>query len=167
MNNKVYTDQNYILWILLYQARDAILKVRDNELNKYGLTVAEFSTLHVINIIGDEVTPAMISKCMLRQHHSVTALLKRMEKKWLISMTKNIKRKNTWIVSLTEKGKESFRKSYTRDSLTSVMSVLMEDEKSRLVEYLTKLRDKAIRYSTTLQVQLPPFPEYFKPENSD
>jgi DNA-binding MarR family transcriptional regulator len=158
MNSEVYTDPNLRLWILLHQARDAILKVRDNELSKNGLTAAEFGTLHVISIIGGEATPATISRCMLRQHHSVTALLKRMEKKGLIAMIKNAERKNTWIVNLTEKGKELFSKSYVRDSLTSVMSVLMEDEKSQLEEYLTKLRDKAIRHSSNLQVQLPPFP---------
>ena len=158
MTNEDYTDQEHRLWILLHQTRDAILKVRDNELGTHGLTATEFGTLHVINIVGGEATPAMISKCMLRQHHSVTALLKRMEKKGLISRTKSLERKNTWIVSLTEEGKEAFTESFIKDSLTSVMSVLMEDEKTQLEEYLKKLRDQAIRYSLTEQVKIPTFP---------
>ena len=158
MSNEKPTEQEHRLWILLHQTRDAILKIRDNELSKHGLTATEFGALHVINIIGGEATPAMISKCMLRQHHSVTALLKRMEKKGLISRTKSTERKNTWIISSTEKGKEAFTRSYIKDSLDSVMSVLTGDEKTELEEYLKKLRDQAIRYSITEQVQIPTFP---------
>lgn len=158
MDNEDYTDREHKLWILLHQTRDAILKVRDNELSKHGLTATEFGTLHVIHIIGGEATPAMISKCMLRQHHSVTALLKRMEKKGLITRAKNQKGNSTWLISITEKGKEAFTESYIKDSLESVMSVLMEEEKLNLEEYLKKLRDQAIRYSITEQVQIPTFP---------
>ena len=158
MDNEGYSDQEHRLWILIHQTRDAILKVRDNELSKHGLTATEFGTLHVINIIGSEVTPAAISKCMLRQHHSVTALLKRMEKKGLIMRTRNLEGKPTWQISMTDKGKEAFTESYIKDSLSSVMSVLMEGEKTQLEEYLRKIRDQAIRYSITEQVQIPAFP---------
>jgi len=158
MDNAAFTDQEHTLWILLCQARDAILKVRDSELSKRGLTAVEAGALHIIHVIGDKATPAMISKSMLRQHHSVTALLKRMENKGLVMRSKSHERKNTWIISLTEKGQEAYDQSNIGDSLYEVMSVLQEDEKIQLEEYLTKLRDKAIRYATNLQVQLPSFP---------
>ncbi len=158
MDNAELTDQEHKLWILLHQARDAVLKVRDNELNKHGLTAVEFGALHIIKTIGGEATPAMVSKHMLRQHHSVTALLKRMENKGLVTRTKSRTRKNTWIINLTEKGQEAFKQSFIIDSVNSVMSVLTEDEKIHLEEYLTKLRDSAIRYAASSQVQLPTFP---------
>jgi len=158
MDNAAFTDQEHTLWILLYQARDAILKVRDSELSKRGLTAVEAGALHIIHVIGDKATPAMISKSMLRQHHSVTALLKRMENKGLVKRIKSPDRKNTWIIRLTEKGQEAYNQSNIGDSLYELMSVLQEDEKRQLREYLTKLRDKAIRYASNLQVQLPSFP---------
>lgn len=158
MDNAAFTDQEHTLFILLCQARDAILRVRDSELSKRGLTAVEAGALHIIHVIGDKATPAMISKCMLRQHHSVTALLKRMENKGLVMRSESPDRKNTWIISLTEKGQEAYNNSNIGDSLYELISVLQEGEKRQLEEYLTKLRDKAIRYATNLQVQIPFFP---------
>jgi hypothetical protein len=53
-----------------------MLIVRDNELNHRGLTAIEVEALPVVHVIGGNTTSAIISKSMLRQHHSVTALLK-------------------------------------------------------------------------------------------
>src|SRR4030042_6521186 len=117
MDNATLTDQEHTLFILLCQARDAMLRVRDSELSKRGLTAVEAGALHVIHVIGDKATPATISKSMLRQHHSVTALLKRMENKGLVKRTKSPDRKNTWIINLTEKGREAYINSNVRDSL--------------------------------------------------
>lgn len=158
MDNIAFTDREHTLWILLCQARDAIMRVRDSELSKRGLTAVEAGAMHVIHVIGDMATPAMISKCMMRQHHSVTALLKRMENKGLVTRIGSPVRKNTWIISLTEKGQELYDNSNIGDSLYELMSVLTDDEKRQFEEYITKLRDKAITYATSLQVQLPPFP---------
>ncbi len=158
MDNATLTDQVHTLFILLCQARDAMLRVRDSELSKRGLTAVEAGALHIIHVIGDKATPAMISKSMLRQHHSVTALLKRMENKGLVMRIESPDRKNTWIISLTEKGQEAYKRSNIGDSLYELMSTLQEDEKRQLEEYLKKLRDKAIRYAADLQVQLPTFP---------
>jgi DNA-binding MarR family transcriptional regulator len=158
MDRPALNDQEHTLWILLCQARDAMMRVRDSELNKRGLTAVEAGALRVIHVIGENATPAMISKSMLRQHHSVTALLKRMENKGLVMRVESPERKNTWLINMTEKGQEAYDKSNIGDSLYELMSVLMEDEKVQLQEYLTKLRDKALRYATVLQVQLPPFP---------
>jgi DNA-binding MarR family transcriptional regulator len=158
MDNATLTDQEHRLFILLCQARDAMLRVRDSELSKRGLTAVEAGALHIIYVIGDKATPAMISKSMLRQHHSVTALLKRMENKGLVMRIESPDRKNTWIISLTEKGHEAYNNSNVGDSLYELMTALQEDEKRQLEEYLTKLRDKAIRYAADLHVQLPTFP---------
>ncbi|MFC1948192.1 MarR family winged helix-turn-helix transcriptional regulator [Chloroflexota bacterium] len=158
MDNASLTDLEHIIWILMCQARDTMLRVRDNELNNRGLTAVEAGALHVINVIGGKATPAAISKSMLRQHHSVTALLKRMETKGLISRKKSTDRKNTWIVSLTEKGKKAYANSNVGDSLYEMLSVLTDEEKNRLKETLTKLRNKAISYEASLQVELPPYP---------
>jgi DNA-binding MarR family transcriptional regulator len=158
MDNASLTDLEHTIWILMCQARDTILRVRDNELSNRGLTAVEAGALHVINVIGEKATPATISKNMFRQHHSVTALLKRMENKGLVKRIKSRDRKNTWIINLTEKGKEAYANSNVGDSLYEMMSVLTDDEKSQFKEIITKLRNKAIAYEASLQVELPPFP---------
>lgn len=156
MNTSAYADKDYNLWVLLFQTRDAIFKVRNNELSQYGITIVEAGALFIIQAIGDKATPAKISQWMLRQHHTVTALLKRMENKGLIMRTKDPDRKNTWRVCLTEKGENAYNQSNIRDSLHAVMSVLSENEHEQLEEYLMKLRDKAIKHAISVQVL--PFP---------
>lgn len=158
MDNTSFTDLEHTVWLLLYQTRDTMLRLRDSELSNRGLTAVEAGALHIINVIGDKATPAMISKSLLRQHHSVTALLKRMEVKGLVKRVKSTDRKNAWIISLTDKGKEAYVNSNVGGSLYEIISVLTDDEKSYLQEILTRLRNKAITCEQSLQVQLPPFP---------
>jgi DNA-binding MarR family transcriptional regulator len=80
-----------------------------------------------------------------------------METKWLISRKKSTDRKNTWIVSLTEKGEKAYANSNVGDSLYEMLSVLTDEEKNHLKETLTKLWNKAISYEISLQVELLPF----------
>ena len=145
-------DKDYILWVLLDQTRDTIFKLREDELSQFGATVVEAGVLFVIQRLGDKATPAKISQWMLRQHHTASALLKRMEKKGLIKRTKDPVRGNTWIISLTEKGENISNQSSIRDSLHAVMSVLSEKEQEQLYKYLVKLRDNAIQHATTVKV---------------
>jgi DNA-binding MarR family transcriptional regulator len=81
-----------------------------------------------------------------------------MENKGLVKRTKSRERKNTWIISLTQKGKEAYAHSNVGDSLYDMMSVLTDEEKNQFKEIITKLRNKAIAYEASLQVELPPFP---------
>jgi DNA-binding MarR family transcriptional regulator len=148
MSASANVDKDYKLWILLHQAKEYVLKVRVNELKKIGLSVPEAGTLYVTKAIEKtegKATPSKIAKGMLRQHHTVTALLKRMEKKGLITRNTDLDNRSTLIIRLTEKGEKALKQSYTRDSLHSVMSTLSEDEKERLEEYLLKIRDNAIK----------------------
>lgn len=150
MSASAKVDKDYKLWILLHQAKDYVFKVRVNELKRFGLSVPEAGTLYVVKAIEKtegKATPSKIAKGMLRQHHTVTALLKRMEKKGLIKRSTDPDNRGSLIVRLTDKGESALKQSYTRDSLHGAMSVLAEDEKDRLEEYLVKLRDSAIKHA--------------------
>lgn len=151
-------EKDYRIWVLLCHVRDAIYKVRDIELSESGVTVVEAGTLYVIRSIGDKATPAEISKWMVRQHHTVTALLKRMENKGLITKINDPRRKNSRIIKLTEKGEIAFQKSNIKESIQEVMSVLSEDEKEYLDNYLDRLRNKAVKYAMSMQEPILPFP---------
>lgn len=158
MSTYTNVDKDYKLWILLHQTKDHIFKVRDSELKKFGISIAEAGTLYVIKAIGKtegKVTPSKIAKGMLRQHHTVTALLKRMERKGLITRNKDLDNKGTLSIGLTEKGETALKKSNTRNSLHRVMSVFSENEKEQLEEFLVKLRDTAIKQ--TFDIPIMPF----------
>ena len=90
MNAPLSTDQDYNLWVLLHQAKDAVFKAREKELSQYGISAMEAAALFIIQAIGDKATPAEISRWIFREHHTVTALLSRMEKKGLITKVKDL-----------------------------------------------------------------------------
>ena len=149
MNAPLSTGQDYNLWVLLHQAKDAVFKAREKELSQYGISAMEAAALFIIQAIGDKATPAEISRWIFREHHTVTALLSRMEKKGLITKVKDLDRKNLWRVSLTEKGQDAYRQSLNRESIHAAMSPLSENERQQLGSYLRKVRDQALKPSVS------------------
>jgi len=156
MKNHLSSDHDYNLWVLLHQAKDAVFKAREKELHQYGIAAREAAILFVIQAIGDKATPAKISRWIFREHHTVSSLLSRMEKKGLITRVKASDRKNIWIVSLTEKGQNAYRQSLKRKSIHAVMSSLSENERQQLESYLMKIRDTALKRSVSEPIL--PFP---------
>ena len=138
-------DQDYSLWMLLSQASDAMFKAREKELNGNGVTAMEATALFIIQAIGDRATPAEISRWILREPHSVSALLDRMERRGLIKRTKDLEWKNMVRVTITEQGKEAYEMSTVRESIHNIISVLSAEEFRQLSSYLRKLRDRALR----------------------
>ena len=156
MNDQLLYDRDYNLWILLGQARDMVFKARGKELSRYGVTVEQASILFVIQAIGGKSTPAEISKWMLREPHTISSILTRMEKEGLITKRKDSSNKGQVIVALTEKGRQIYSQSIKRESIREIISCLSEEERERLGSLLEKLRDCALK--NIARVVKPPFP---------
>lgn len=145
MPNNSSEDRDYNLWVLLHQTRDATYNAREKELRQYGISPMEAAVLFIIQAIGDEATPAEISRWLFRKQHSVTALLVRMEKKGLVKKTRDLARKNMVRVTITEKGNQAHSNSANRDSIHKTMSTLSEEEHRQLSASLLKVRDVALK----------------------
>lgn len=145
MQDTLFADQDFNVWVLLIHARDAIFKAREKELDKYGISTMESAVLFIVQAIGDKATPAEISRWIIREPHSVSGLLDRMEKKGLIRKTKDLDRKNLVRVSLTKKGKQAYNKSARRRSVHHIISALSEEERQQLSSYLRILRNRALK----------------------
>ncbi|OGO20371.1 MAG: hypothetical protein A2144_11260 [Chloroflexi bacterium RBG_16_50_9] len=144
-DRRLMTDQDRRLVVLLRLTTDAIVKVRRKELRrKYGVSIEEWGALSIIRRIGDKATPAEIARWMFREHHSVVALLNRMEKKGLVKKTRDLDRKNMMRVRLTEKGEQVYITSAKASAHRGVVSDLSKDERRQLIQYLTILRDRAL-----------------------
>ena len=157
--NSLYdTDKDYALWWLILQARRAMHKARSRELLKYGVTPEETAVLFVVITIGDEATPAEISRWILREPHSTSGLLERMRKKGLIDKTKDLDRKNLVRVVLTEKGRKTLQESAGRESIYNILSKLSLKERRQLTSVLIKLRKATIEEVGAFEV--PPFPKF-------
>ncbi len=125
--------------------RRAMHKARAKELSKYGITPEEAALLAVVNTLGNKATPSEISRWLLREPHSTSGLLKRMEKDGLVRKSKDLKRKNMVRVAITAKGKKLHKQSIERQSIHRIMGSLSERECHQLLESLQKLRIAALK----------------------
>ena len=156
MKNHSSSDQDFELWILLNQVRDVLLKACEKELRPYGITATQAAALFTIEAIGNEATATEISQWLLREHHSVSGLLSRMEKEGLINRSKDFPPKSLARVTLTEKGRQVYYQSAKKVSIRNTMRVLSQEERQQLSLLLKKLRDDGLK--RLLEGLTPPFP---------
>ena len=149
MEEILFGDEDYRLWMLLWHVQDAIYKAREKELSKYGISPMKASVLFTIQIVGHRATPAEISRWLPRKPHAVSTLLTRMEKDGLVQRTKDLERKNLVRISMTEKGQQICSESNKRESIHLIMSSLSEEERRQLMSLLFTLRDTALEQLTT------------------
>lgn len=144
MANPLYSDKYYRLWVMLHWARDTLVGSWTKELSQYGISPEHAAVLFIIDTKGNNVTPAEISRWLLRKPNTVSGLLNRMAKKGLVQKTRDLDKKNLVRVSLTEKGQELFHKSTNIKSIREVFSSLSEKERQQLYSYLEIVRNKSL-----------------------
>jgi DNA-binding MarR family transcriptional regulator len=130
--------------VLLRRGTHQLSKIRDRELRKFGLSPISAGVLVAIQDIGDDATPAKISRQILREAHSISELVDRMEKKGLVTKVRDLERKNWVRVSLTDHGREAYKKAMKFDSLVGIISSLSATERRQLRSILMKLVRKAL-----------------------
>ena len=156
MEDTSSVDRNFRLFWLLRQTAHAMFDARQKELAQYGITTRHAAALFAIQAIGDEATPAEISRWVFREPHSVSGILSRMEKTGLVKKTKDLDKKNLIRVILTEKGRQAYRQATKRESINRVFSALAEEDRQQLESLLELLWEKALK---DLGVAVkPPFP---------
>jgi DNA-binding MarR family transcriptional regulator len=144
MKKGALEDQDFASWIFIARTRDAIVKNRVKELNKYNLSVRQSTILMVLDALGENSTPAEISRWVFREQHSISDFLKRMERDGLIRRVKDLDRKNMIRVTITEKGREAVHNTKKMESIQKIMSSLTKGEHQQLRATLEKLWDKAL-----------------------
>ena len=134
------------LWLLLRQANNLIYRAMEGELRQLGsATYAQATVMWIVKAIGEEATPAEITRWLVREPHAVSMLLSQMERKGLVRKTKDLERKNMVRVTLTDKGEEALRQAQTSETISKVMSCFSPEEQDCLREYLLTLRSKALQ----------------------
>ncbi len=150
-------DKDYELWVLLAQAQEAMYKARQHELRRYNLTPRQSAVLFIIRAIGDKVTPAEISRWLLRESHSVSEIISRMEKQGLLKKVRDLDRKNLVRIELTEKGSEAYNQAIKMGSIHTIVSALSDEERRQFSSTLKMIRDRAIQESgKELRTPFPP-----------
>jgi DNA-binding MarR family transcriptional regulator len=139
-------DEDYNLWLFLAQVRSVMLRARQMEVSRYGITASQASVLFVVNALGHKSTPAEISRWLFQEPHSVTGILNRMEKQGLVKRVKDLAKKNHVRVELTEKGREVYADCCKRESMHRIMPSLSGEQRRQLTACLENLRDASLKY---------------------
>jgi DNA-binding MarR family transcriptional regulator len=145
VRDPVVQDKNHEMWLLCNQVHDAMSKIRGEELNRIGVSRIQSEVLFIVKVMEGPVTPAKLSRWLLRKPHTVSELLVRMEKEGLIKRAKDLKRKNQIRVSLTKKGERIYLQSRDLKAIRGILSDLSKEEKDNLRTYLIKLRGKSLK----------------------
>ena len=137
------SDEYFMLWILIAQTKDAILKARERDYARFGISNERRAVLWDIQNNGGHAAPVDIARNLFRELHSVTELLKRMENDGLITRGKGTGRSKIE-VKLTEKGLDVFNQSLYNETDKRIFSVLTKQEREHLASCLWKLRSRAL-----------------------
>lgn len=155
MPSRFYENSKYKLWVLLSRTTDAILKAREKELRQIGTAPMQAAILFIVHALRKNAIPAEISRWFIREPHSISTLISRMEKRGLLSKTNDLKRKNLVRVSLTKKGLQLASLSMKSEVLTGIFSSLSEDQQQQLTSILNTLMDKAVQHYGIARPRLP------------
>ena len=145
MKTNMPVDPEYELWVLLHQAVDAMIRARENELRKFGISRIQAAVLFIIKAIDGPATPAEISRWLFREPHTVFGLLVRMEKQGLVRRDKDLERRNMIRVTITEKGEKAFRRSRDMKVIRTILSGISPEQRDNLKPYLETLRKRALK----------------------
>ena len=161
---RLASDEFFMLWVLIAQTKDAILRARELEYARYGISNERRAILAIIQNNGGRSTPVDIARDLFRELHSVTEMLARMEKDGLVRRHKGTGRSKVE-VSLTEQGVDVFRQSLHNETDKKIFTALTKKQRERLTQYLWRLRSRTMEHLGIPEWQLSFVPEPNQPEN--
>jgi DNA-binding MarR family transcriptional regulator len=151
-----YQDEDQDLWLLLTHARYAVFRAREKELQRYGVSPEQVGLLFVVQALGNKATPAALSRYILRQPHTVSALVDRMARRGLVKKVKDLDRKNLVRVVMTDKGQKTYELSTKRGPIHRIMNSLSDEERKAFKSYLERILATARKEIGMDREQLPP-----------
>jgi DNA-binding MarR family transcriptional regulator len=151
MAQQIKADKDYTILTQLLQVADIFIKIRERELLPQNLSATAAEVLFLVDAMGKDITPAKITRMILREPHSTSGILKRMETHGLIKRTKDMERKNQIRITLTPIGKKALNQAMKLSGATSILAGLSAAQQKQLKSTLTALKEagkKELRLST-------------------
>lgn len=141
MNDQQRAENHEEMLMSLHMASQVLLKLRKKELVSFGITPEGNIIMTSIKTLGEKATSAEIARHIFREPNSVSAMLKRMEDKGLVTKVKPEHNSNKRIIILTSEGEKVFQeinniRNHTLDDITSFMS---EEEEKKFTDQLKQL----------------------------
>lgn len=138
------SDEFFVLWLLIAQAKDAVSKARHRDLERFNINKERRAILWSVQNDGGKSTPVKIARQLFKELNSVSEMLKRMERQSLITISRR-SGKSSSIVKLTRKGEEIFNQSRHNEVDKRIFSVLPKKRRERLASDLWTIRNQALR----------------------
>ncbi|SHI66606.1 MarR family winged helix-turn-helix transcriptional regulator [Parasporobacterium paucivorans] len=133
-------DSNLKVFICLSRATQALHKRAGKIFGEGGLTTSQFAVLEVLYHKGELTINEIIEK-ILSSSGNVTVVINNLEKDALIVRRINPADKRSWMISITEKGKQQIEEifpSHLKDLGISFQN-LTEEEKLTLISIARKI----------------------------
>jgi DNA-binding MarR family transcriptional regulator len=143
-NQGLQADDPFLLWVLIAQTKDGILKARQRDYARFGISDDRRAILYIVMTNGGTATPVVIARNLFRELHSVTEMLKRMEKDGLVERRKGTGRSKVE-VAITDKGREVFEQSHHNETDQRIFGALTKQERERFAASLWKLRSRVLQ----------------------
>jgi DNA-binding MarR family transcriptional regulator len=153
----------YMLLAMIKQTADALMKVRQKELKKFGITPEQSGAMAIIYALGGQATAAELSRILFRKPNSMTILLRRLEKQGLIKKTPDRKQKNIIRLSLTARGLQRRINSSRVNTLDRIFSKVSKARQRQLWISLEKVRNQALK---DLDIDVKSYTRFFEKLNS-
>lgn len=141
MAQQIKADKEFTLAALVMQVADILVKTRERELLPQNLSATAAEILFLVDAMGEDITPAKIGRMMLREPHTVTQILIRMESHGLIKRTKNMERKNQIRITLTAKGEKARKQAMKLEGTTGILAGLSVAQQKQLKATLAALKE--------------------------
>ena len=130
------------LWIAIQRLHYTMGYMREKALQREGISTEQAFVLATIvneNRKGLSVSPANISKRLLRASSSTAELIDRMAKKGLVIKKRDSQKKNAVNVEITDLGKQLYEKTRDVEYFADIFSDLSGEERKVLRTHLAKL----------------------------
>lgn len=132
---------NSRLTILLSRVFKNIHKGTNELLRSYDLTISQFAVLEALLNKGP-LTVSEIIESILTTSGNMTVVIKNLEKKNLVKRNVNKKDKRSYLVSLTEEGRELIEEVFPKHMaiLNENLDSIDVNEKEKVIEILEKIK---------------------------
>jgi DNA-binding MarR family transcriptional regulator len=126
----------------IIRTADIVNKFLETELNNYGSTTARFAVMNALFVHGGTMTPINISKRIFRAKHSVTSMLKVLEKINYVQREANRSDQRSVNITITKKGwKATAEMAPVAEGISQkILSCLDEDQTKALMDILRQIR---------------------------
>jgi DNA-binding MarR family transcriptional regulator len=135
-------QNNGPVWRLLDNTRFAISRLREIELNQFGLTIEQSSILKILASLGGSSNLGELEYLTLRQPHSLSTLISRMHRLKMVGKKRSASEKR-YSIYITNHG-QALLDRITENSLSEAFSCLSAKQLADFVRLFVILRSKAL-----------------------